>query len=114
MPGKRDCLSLLLLIVAGPLCAAEPVASAPPTAADAPVATSPSGAADSRKPVSEAAPKVPAAAADSDKSAGEATPKVPAAPAAASRSQPASASPQRFNPSERVRADYPVAFPVDI
>ncbi len=98
MPGRRHRLCLLLLLVAGPLCADEP--AAPPSAAvETPAA----------------APQAPAAAVNSDKSASEATQKAPAAPAAAPRApQPASASPQRFNPSERVRADYPVAFPIDI
>ena len=66
------------------------------------------------EPASKAPPSTP------EKAATPATPpvaaggeaKAPATPAPSSR--PAVASPQRFDPSEKVRADYPVAFPIDI
>ena len=100
MPGHRYCLPLLLsLLIAGPLRADEAVTSTP--------------AAPSGNPAAPARPSTTAAT--GEKSAGSATEKAaPAASAAPKAALPATASPQRFNPSERVRADYPVAFPIDI
>jgi hypothetical protein len=91
---------LLTLLAAVPAGAEEPAANAVPAPA---TAASP-------------APAPPAAEGRSGPTVREspvaAPPAATGAPAPAAR--PAPASPQRFNPSERVRADYPVAFPIDI
>jgi len=51
------------------------------------------------------------AAADAEPAAGEDGETLPPLPPGASATGP---TPQRFDPSEEVRADFPVSFPVDI
>jgi hypothetical protein len=79
----------LAILAAGIALAQQQLPTAAPVAEDAPVATS-------------TAPAGEAVAED------EAAPDAPARPAAAK------GSPQRFEPSEKVRPDFDVAFPVDI
>lgn len=99
MPGHYRRLGLLLLLLAGPLRADEPAVSAPPVVPDTPAAAS----------------QTPIPAVKSDGPASGSTRKAPgAAEPARKAAQPGTATPQRFTPSERVRADYPVAFPIDI
>ena len=87
--GRPSVPMLALLLLVGSGVGAQEPAAAPPAATPAPAGA----AAEGGKP----AEPVPAPNA--------ATPAKPAA---------AKGSPQRFDPSERVRPDFDVAFPVDI
>jgi hypothetical protein len=67
----------------------------------------------------ESAQPESAPAPDAETGDESATPKEPAAeddelPPLPPDVAPAGPSPQRFNPSEKVRADFPVSFPIDI
>jgi len=64
------------------------------------------------EPTSEPPVTEPAkAASESDSKPADAEPSTPARPTSQNE---AAASPQRFEPSEQVRADFDVSFPVDI
>lgn len=81
--------------VAAPATA--PVTAPAPTTTPAPAATTPPATA----PAS--APATATTAGDDDEAAMKAPPP-----------KATGATPQKFNPTEKVRADYPVAFPIDI
>ncbi len=91
-------LAFAAVLVLGTAWALDPPPATPPaTDAEAPPAAS--------EPVAPAA-EAPAATAEDDD--GESLPPLPAGTA------PRGPTPQRFDPSEEVRADFPVSFPVDI
>lgn len=108
---KRLLLSLMLTavgIAGSPLFGAEPVAQpAAPAAADkdAKASSTPATKPDAAKPVANGTE--PATAKAAANAAGEKAP----APTQADKAAP---SPQRFTPSEQVRADFDVSFPIDI
>lgn len=89
-------LALAALLLATPLAALDPpkVQAPPPPAAEAATPTP--------EPAAEAPAKVPAT--DIEET-------LPPLPPGSATSGP---SPQRFTPSEKVRADFPVSFPIDI
>ena len=94
---------LLACVVAGrSLVAQEPATAPAPPAASAPADPPPKGA--DAPAVDAPAVDAPAAAADDETGTAERA-KRPAA---------ATGSPQRFEPSERVRPDFDVVFPIDI
>jgi len=67
-------------------------------------------------------PAEPAAVPPAEGEAGQETAPAPAAPTEGEEelpplpatTQPSGPPPQRFNPTEKVRADFPVSFPIDI
>jgi hypothetical protein len=73
------------------------------------LATFTAGAAALAQTAAPAAP--PAAATTTPAPAADAT---AAKPAPATPPKPSAATPQRFEPSEKVRADFDVSFPIDI
>lgn len=96
-------LSLTLLVLAA--AAIEPP-QAPPGAPSKPAPEQqepPAPAPKAEPPPQEAEPGAPEAAEDDEE-----LPPLPPEDAAAGP------SPQRFNPTEKVRADFPVSFPIDI
>jgi hypothetical protein len=111
---STSCAVLVTLVAAcGPVLAQEPVPG-PATSADA---TTQDDAADT----SDADPGEDTAAAadettDAAPASGKDTETEPATAPAETTRKPASStgSPQRFEPTEKVRPDFDVAFPVDI
>ena len=83
-----------------PAAPAKTPASAPPApqepAKDEPATAPPSG--DAAKPAETPAPE----------------PEEEALPPLPPDTEPSGPPPQRFNPTEKVRADFPVSFPIDI
>ncbi|HEU4601637.1 MAG TPA: hypothetical protein VFS24_06700 [Steroidobacteraceae bacterium] len=107
---KRLLLSLMLAAgtVGSPLFAAEPITQpATPAAADKDAKASPTPATkpDAAKPAANGAE--PATAKAASNAPGEKAP-------ASTPADKAAPSPQRFTPSEQVRADFDVSFPIDI
>jgi hypothetical protein len=90
--------------------AAEPTAEPPPSTAAEPTAEPPpSTAAETPTPTPPTTAEAPAPAGEDDAPTATTGPEpAPNKPAAAR------GSPQRFEPSEKVRADFDVAFPIDI
>jgi hypothetical protein len=78
----------------------------------------PQPAAGAPKPAPEAAtesaPAEESAAAEETAPAGETAPTEEELPPLPPDAAPAGPSPERFNPTEKVRADFPVSFPIDI
>lgn len=104
-PMKR-LVAIASLLAAFTAFAIEPPKDSPapaPPAAKREESTKPDGG--SAPPASDAAKPAESEPADADE---EELPPLP--PDAA----PAGPPPQRFNPSEKVRADFPVSFPIDI
>lgn len=100
---KRLVAFASLLAVFTALAIEPPKSTAPPTSP--PAKDAPAGdAAAPEKPAADAA-KPADAKPDPDE---EELPPLPADAA------PAGPPPQRFNPTEKVRADFPVSFPIDI
>lgn len=106
LPGLAGVIAAGWALVAGaieppkqlpPPPTAPPSATAPPPAAGAPAAAPESATATPRQPV----PATPSEA--DDEAAMQAPPPKAIGP-----------TPQKFTPTEKVRADYPVAFPIDI
>jgi hypothetical protein len=62
----------------------------------------------------ESAPAEESAAAEETAPAGETAPTEEQLPPLPPDAAPAGPSPERFNPTEKVRADFPVSFPIDI
>jgi hypothetical protein len=106
-------LRLAIVLFAGVLAAATvlqaqdtpPAAPAPAPAAPPPAAAG-AGDESSGEPASDEAP-------DEGATAGE-RPAETNPPAPADRTRPVGATPGRFEPTEKVRADFDVAFPIDI
>jgi hypothetical protein len=98
-----------LAYVGAPLLAAEQPPPAPPATTDSAKPAKPSNeTAKPSPPAKPEAPKEEPAAAKPE--AGDGEEKLPPAPTGADKK----ASPQRFTPSEQVRADFDVSFPIDI
>ena len=113
-PMKLSTVTIALLALAGvgSLQAAESPSAQPAAAASKEPSTEPST--EPSKDASKAAAPAPAASATSSGAEGkpsEEEEKLPPAPATAADKK---ASPQRFVPSEQVRADFDVSFPIDI
>jgi len=87
--------------------ATSPAANGPPAAAPAPAAEK---AAEKPKPDTEAKPTVESKPASGEVEDDAEGPPPPPPPNSGARG----ASPQRFVPSEQVRADFDVSFPIDI
>jgi hypothetical protein len=100
-------LALTLSLVALVAAAIEPPKSPP----GAPASPAPAGQ-EQPVPAPKAepapAPGTEPAPADAQEAEDEELPPLPA------DVEPAGPSPQRFNPTEKVRADFPVSFPIDI
>lgn len=100
-----------ILFAAEPRTSATPAVTETPTATPAPdeagVAAAPEVAAEPSAPVEDAEDAAPAA------STAQSAPDVDPAPPTRARADQ-TPSPQRFVPSEQVRADFDVSFPVDI
>ena len=62
----------------------------------------------------ESAPAEEPAAADESAATEESAPAEEELPPLPPDAAPAGPSPERFNPTEKVRADFPVSFPIDI
>jgi hypothetical protein len=80
-------------------------------------ALDPPGPAPAQAPASQAAEQAPGDAQPEDGEAPPAPAGAPAGeelPAAAPEARSTGPTPQRFDPSEKVRADFPVSFPIDI
>jgi nucleoid-associated protein YgaU len=102
---SRRSLRLAVLLFLGALAAATVLrAQEPPKATATPAAPAPAGEPAAEPPVAASAAGAEGTAPESDK----------AAPAAETDRKPASASSGRFEPTEKVRADFDVSFPVDI
>ena len=102
---SRRSLRLAVLLFLGALAAATVLrAQEPPKATATPAAPAPAGEPAAEPPVAASAAGAEGTAPESDK----------AAPAAETGRKPASAPPGRFEPTEKVRADFDVSFPVDI
>jgi hypothetical protein len=107
-------LRLAVLLLLGALAAATALRAQEPSKAAVP-APSPAS-----EPAAESAaqPPVAAASAEAESAAPEDDRTAPAgdkpAPAAEADGKPAGASSGRFEPTEKVRADFDVSFPVDI
>jgi hypothetical protein len=105
-------LGLTLSLVALAATAIEPPQSPP----GAPRAPAPAGQEQEPAPAPEAGPPpdapapAPADAQEAEKQEAEEE-ELPPLPAG---TEPAGPPPQRFNPTEKVRADFPVSFPIDI
>jgi Meckel syndrome type 1 protein len=97
-------LAFVLWLFSTVALAADPPATAP--APRTPPATPPAQAASTAATVPPA-PPAPAAATEAGKDAPAAGDKPPA-------SRATSTTPQRFTPTDKVRADFPVSFPIDI
>lgn len=110
--------SLLFAAEERPASTAQPTANADPAKTDAAKPEQPKAEA----PAAEKAPADETADAKAEEAAPEATAKPdPAAagdedpgPPPAAANAKGGASPQRFTPSEQVRADFDVSFPIDI
>lgn len=100
MSGARVLIALVLAGAALGAGAIEPPVSAPPPEDPAAASEEPAPPAQEQSAPAEAPP--PAAEADET---------LPPLPAGTVRAGP---PPQRFNPTEKVRADFPVSFPIDI
>lgn len=106
---SRRSLRLAVLLFLGALAAATVLrAQDPPKATATPAAPAPAG-----EPASEPAAEPPVTASSAG-TEGTAPESDKAAPAAETGRKPASAPPGRFEPTEKVRADFDVSFPVDI
>ena len=106
---SRRSLRLAVLLFLGALAAATVLrAQEPPAATATPPAPAPAG-----EPAAEPAaqPPVTASSAGAEGTAPEGD---KTAPATATDRKPASAPSGRFEPTEKVRADFDVSFPVDI
>lgn len=95
---RHRLFALLASFTALAAAAIEPQDATPPAPEPAPPA------AESKTPADADAGREQAAEAGSEE-------ELPPLPAAAAPSGP---PPQRFNPTEKVRADFPVSFPIDI
>jgi hypothetical protein len=62
----------------------------------------------------ESAPAEESASVEETAPAGETAPTEEQLPPLPPDAAPAGPSPERFNPTEKVRADFPVSFPIDI
>jgi len=96
-----------LLILGLALAAAAAFALDPPERAPVPAAAVTQQDASSET-VPQSAPSVPKATAPPAQAEDEQLPPLPAG------TRPTGPTPQRFNPTEKVRADFPVSFPIDI
>lgn len=98
-----------LLLLGLALAAVAALALDPPKPTAAPAAASP---ATSQDPAAETPPQdAPPAPAATPSAAPEADETLPPLPAGVRQTGP---TPQRFDPTEKVRADFPVSFPIDI
>jgi hypothetical protein len=101
---------LIALLTASVLVFAA-VAIEPPTQAPgAPAKPKPAQPEPEPTPADERVPAEESAAEEEDEPATEEEELPPLPPEVA----PAGPSPERFNPTEKVRADFPVSFPIDI
>lgn len=91
------------------LWAAEPAPAKPAPPVATPAATVPAPAAAAKPTDESAAPKSDEDSKDKDGEQADPKPK-----AAATAADKKGSSPQRFVPSEQVRADFDVSFPIDI
>ncbi len=102
MTGRLIVLGLVLVAAAAwALDPPRPAPAAPPAAP--PAAT--------QDPASEAPPQEAPAAPPPPAAAPEEEERLPPLP---SGTRPTGPTPQRFDPTEKVRADFPVSFPIDI
>ena len=105
-------LNVALMVLASMACGDLLLAAEAP--ATKPAATTPTqDQSTAAKPDEKSSPKTyeqPAAKADEDKAKADASEATPAAKSPTDQK----ASPQRFIPSEQVRADFDVSFPIDI
>jgi hypothetical protein len=110
MPNRRlPVIRKVWLLIAAAMVAGVAWALDPPRPAPSPPAAEP---ATSEQPTSVPAPVAAPAPAAREAAEPQADEKaVPAPPAEARRTGP---TPQRFDPTEEVRADFPVSFPSDI
>lgn len=102
-----SCWSVAMLLAVEPALASEPATTPTVPAADQ------AAKQDATEAAAATEPKSPApAAADKDDSAAPGG-KVPS-PADVAKSSAGKGTPQRFTPSEQVRPDFDVSFPIDI
>jgi len=104
--SSRD-LRLAVLLFLGALAAATALRAQEPSTATQPAP------APASKPATDPVAEPPAAA-STEEAAGTAPAGEKTAPAAAPDRKPPGASSGRFEPTEKVRADFDVSFPVDI
>lgn len=98
MTGRLIVLGLVLVAAAAwALDPPRPAPAAPPAATQDPAGEAP-------REEAPAAPPPPVAAPEEE----ERLPPLP------SGTRPTGPTPQRFDPTEKVRADFPVSFPIDI
>lgn len=105
-PHLIPMLALLIACVPGTALAIDPAQTTRPPAAapaTAPVTTPAPAATTPPATAPASAPATATTAGDDDEAAMKAPPP-----------KATGATPQKFNPTEKVRADYPVAFPIDI
>ena len=96
-----------LIVIAASLVVLAASAIEPPKPATSPAATPATGQPEKPKPEPTPAPEETAPQA----ATAEAEEELPPLPA---DSAPAGPPPARFTPTEKVRADFPVSFPIDI
>lgn len=105
----RQALLLVLVLVAAVAWAIDPPRAPPPAAPSVPAPSLPAPAVPAEpQPDSAAQPEAATEPAAAPAAEDETLPPLP--PGAATRGP----APERFTPSEKVRADFPVSFPIDI